>query len=219
MKQCSHCKTNLPLEAYACQTTGKQGRRSTCKECVKRFGRSKHGLAVNILSNQKESSILRGYNEPTYSLDELEQWLALQSHFDDVFDHWVESGYSKDQKPSVDRINDYISYTLDNIQLLTWEANNQKNYNSRMNGTNNKTSLAVDMLSMSGAFISRFYSVSEAARQFNGVPSNIIGAIHNRITRCKKPDGTYRTKIATVAYGHKWRYSIVPNDNTEIPHA
>ena len=139
-----------------------------------------------------------------------------QPLFHSLYDRWVSSGYDKFQRPSVDRLNDYLTYTLDSIQLLTWEANNQKHYQSKMDGSNNKQSLAVDMLSLDGTFIERFYSVSEAARRFNGIPSNIIGAIHQRVTRARKPDGSYRTKVATSAYGHKWQYSITPNNNAEI---
>lgn len=217
MKTCSHCKEEKPLEEFNNQTTGKQGKREECRECVRRYSRSKHGVAIGIYADQKESCIARGYSPPTYSVQELEHWLVEQPLFHDLYDIWVASSFDSKQRPSVDRINDYVSYRLDNIQLLTWQANNQKNYESRMTGKNNKQSLAVDMLDMDGNFLERFYSVSEAARRFNGIPSNIIGVINQRTTKRKISEGVYQERPAKQsAYGHKWRYSTVPNDNKEI---
>lgn len=216
MKTCSHCKTTLPLDSFNVDATGLLGRRNECRTCVKRYTRSKHGLALRIYRHQEQSCAARGYSLPDYTEQELEQWLFNQPLFHSLYDQWASTGYQKQHRPSVDRINDYVSYTLSNIQLLTWEQNNQKNYASRVDGTNNKQSLAVDMLDLDGNFVDRFYSVSEAARRFSGIPSNIIGAIQNRTTRVKKPDGSYRYKVATQAYGHKWRYSTVPNTNTEL---
>lgn len=216
MKCCRKCKLELPLEDFNVDATGDMGRRAECRSCIKRYTRTKHGVALRIYRHQEQSCAARGYSAPSYTAQELENWLFNQPAFHALYDLWVASGYEKYTRPSVDRLDDYASYNLSNIQLLTWEANNQKNYASRMDGSNNKQSLAVDMLSLDGEFIERFYSVSEAARRFNGVPSNIIGAIQQRTTRVKKPDGTYRTKTASQAYGHKWRYSTLPNTNVEV---
>jgi hypothetical protein len=72
------------------------------------------------------------------------------------------------------------------------------------------------MLSLDGEFLQRFHSASEAARHFNGIPSNILGAINHRVSRVKQPDGTYREYTTSKAYGHRWRYSNIPNENKEI---
>lgn len=216
MKTCSQCNQTLPLEAFDVQATGKQGRRADCKECKKRFTRSKEGVVKDALTYQKAKSKKRGYLPPTYSEAELYQWALGNPEFHLLYDAWVESGYSSKFKPSFDRINDYISYRLDNIQATTWNENAQKGYASQEDGRNNKKNLAVDMLDLQGNFVQRFHSVSEAARQFNGVPSNIIGAINQRVSVKKNPDGTTRTFTKSTAYGHKWRYSDSPNINTEI---
>ena len=216
MKTCSTCKKELSLDLFDKQTTGKQGRRADCKECKKRFTRSKRGIAKSIYATQVASAKRRKYLPPTYSEDDLYQWLKALPNFHEIFEGWVDSGYLTRFRPSVDRKDDYISYTLDNIELVTWNENNQKGYSSKITGDNNKKNLAVDMLDMDGKFLERFYSVSEAARRFNGVPSNIVGAINNRVSTRKLPDGTTRKSISTQAYGHKWRYSMCPNSNQEM---
>lgn len=50
MKTCSVCKKNLPLDMFNKQSTGKQGVRADCKDCLKRFIRSKHGVINQMYS-------------------------------------------------------------------------------------------------------------------------------------------------------------------------
>ncbi len=140
------------------------------------------------------------------------QWASLSS----ITSTWVDSGYQSNFKPSFDRLNDYVSYRLDNLQIINWSENNQKGYSSQKMGENTKKSKAVDMLDKDGNFLERFPSVRAAARRFNGISSNIIGAIQGRQVVRKNPDGTTRTYTVFTAYGHKWRYSATPNQNMEI---
>ena len=210
------CGLVLPLDAFDKQHTGKDGRRADCKECKKRFNRSKRGLSMEIFRNQKSKAKKRGYTLPNYTENELFTWLNGQPDFHEIYQAWVGSNYKSRFKPSCDRINDYISYTLDNIKVVTWNENNVKGYADHSNGKNTKHNIAVDMLDLAGNFIKRFYSVSEAARQFNGIPSNIVGAAINRISKKRNPDGSTRLIPVLTAYGYKWRYSTVPNDNSEI---
>lgn len=215
MKYCPKCALTLPLDMFDAQATGKLGKRSDCKECRKKYVRTKQGVAKTLYTYQKSKSKMRGYALPSYSEAELFAWLMNQPKFHTLYDTWVASGYLTNLKPSVDRIDDYYSYTIPNIQVMTWGENSTKAYQDQMNGNNNKKSEAVDMLTLDGLFIERFYSVSAAARRFNGIPSNIIGVINKRTTRKKLADGSYRTWIPETAYGHKWRYSSTPNDNSE----
>ena len=216
MKTCSQCNKTLSLDLFTTQKTGKFGCRADCKECQKRFTRSKPGLVKEIYAFQKAKAKRRGYAIPTYSESELYSWVMGQPDFHELFDAWEISGFQSRFKPSIDRLNDYISYRLDNIQVITWNENNKKGYASRADGSNTKKSLAVDMLALDGAFIKRFCSVSEAARQFGGVPTNIVGAINQRVSQKKHSDGTTREIVTLTAYGHKWRYSTIPNNNSEI---
>ena len=216
MKTCSICKTDKPLDEFDMQSTGKLGRRADCKICRKRFNRSIPGLVKSMYGNQVQKSKRRGYQPPTYTEQELHLWVLWQHEFHPMYSKWVASGYRQDIRPSIDRINDYQSYTLENIQLVTHQQNTQRYLQDQKAGVNTKHTLAVDMLDLSGNFIERFYSISEAARRFNGIPSNIVGACTQRITYRKNPDGSVYTSTCHKAYGHKWRYSKIPNDNREL---
>lgn len=215
-KKCSQCGETKSLDEFAIQATGKMGRRADCKVCVKRFIRSKRGLAKTIYGQQKAKSKKRQYALPTYTEEELYVWLIRQSNFQQLYDIWVLSDYATKLKPSVDRINDRISYRLDNIQLRTMQQNVDRYYKDAKAGINNKQNKAVDMLDKDGNFIQRFHSASAAARQFNGIPTNIIGACTGRVSRKKEVDGSYRKITQLTAYGYKWRYSTIPNKNGEI---
>lgn len=216
MKVCSQCNKTLPLDAFDLQKTGKQGRRADCKLCRKRFIRSQKGLIKECFSFQKAKSKKRGYTPPSYSEQELYEWALASPEFHLLYNDWVLSGYQSNFKPSFDRLNDRISYRLDNLQVITWNENNTKGIADQISGRNPKKNLAVDMLDLSGNFIQRFHSVSAAARHFSGIPSNIIGAINHRTSKKRNPDGSYRLITVTTAYGHKWRYSITPNNTSEI---
>lgn len=219
MKTCSQCQLNLSLDAFDLQSTGRQGRRADCKDCRKRFTRSIPGLIKSLFSQQKQKSTRRGYAQPTYTEAQLLEWAEQQPQFHILYQHWVASDYLTDLRPSFDRINDYISYQLTNLQVMTWAENSRKGYDSQLNGSNTKKNHAVDMLDMEGNFVERFHSVSEAARKFDGIPGNITSAIIERLITRKNPDGSTRSYTVTNAYGHKWRYSTQPNLNKELTSA
>lgn len=211
MKNCSICLLFLPLSSFDKQSTGKLGCRADCKICRKRFLQSRDGLVKSIYHNQILKSKRRNYSPPSYTERELSTWIFNQVNFEALYLVWVNSNYSSKLKPSIDRLNDYKSYSFSNIRLVTWEENSDKYQYDKKEGINTKTSLAVDMFDLNGVFIQRFNSVSEAARLFKGVPSNIIGAINQR-----KSTRNGRQTICLSAYKHLWKYSTIPNTKEEV---
>ena len=142
--------------------------KSQCKDCVDRSridrSRTRHGLTACIYTSQRHRSSKRSHSHPEYDIDELHEWLLSQELFHKLYNEWVESGYSSQKRPSVDRIDDYRAYSLDNIQLMTWDENRIKSYEDKIDGKNNKTSRAVNQYSLEGEFIERFHSLAEAER-------------------------------------------------------
>ena len=216
MKVCSQCKQELSLEEFDAHKSGKDGRNPVCKQCRKANRQTKIGVVRMMYSSQKGKSKQRGYLPPTYSEEELSNWLATQPEFHEMFQGWVDSGYQIKFKPSCDRLNDLVSYTLDNLRVVTWHENSKKGYDSQVDGSNPKKNLAVDMLSMDGVFIRRFHSISEAGRYLNKRHGNIQNAIVHREVYAKNRHGKYYWITIKSAYGYKWRYSTVPNDIAEI---
>jgi len=86
--------------------------------------RTKEGLIRMAYRNQRSNSKSRGMDMPTYTVDELIEWFNKQDDkYDMLYNKWVESGYSKALKPSIDRIDNDKGYSFDNIRLMDWKEN------------------------------------------------------------------------------------------------
>ena len=145
-----------------------------------KFIRTKKGVVSLLWNNQVNHSKRRKQREPDYSQKELYEWAMSQEIFHVLFNEWVKSGYKKDLKPSVDRLNDYVHYCFGNIQLITWEQNNAKGNMDVINGLNTKTSKAVLMFSKDGELIDEYHSLHSASRETGVSPSKICVVCKNK---------------------------------------
>ncbi len=133
-KQCTKCNTIKSVSEFYKSKSKKDGLQTQCKSCFKinykiqrlNYSRTKPGIISQILLSQIQSSKRRNHPAPAYTKDELSHWIYSQPIFERIYDAWVDSGYSRRLKPSVDRIENHIPYTMDNIQLMTWGENNKK---------------------------------------------------------------------------------------------
>lgn len=76
----------------------------------------------SMYNNQRSSATGRGDAFPTYSFEWFKEFL-LRNGFDKLYQDYLDNDKNKDLAPSVDRINSNLSYTEDNIQLMTWREN------------------------------------------------------------------------------------------------
>jgi hypothetical protein len=197
MKTCKQCKEIKMFSNFYKHHFNYDGLSGSCKECdkekvVNRY-RTKKGLITHIYSNQKRTSIARKYRPPTYSKKEFINWMFSQPNFLELYNNWVKSNFKKELTPSIDRLNDYKSYTLKNIQLITWEDHCQKSYNDKKNGINTKICKSVTQYSANGVLIKTFYSISQAERE-----TKINNAQISKVCLNK----------SNTAGGYIWRYAI-----------
>lgn len=70
-----------------------------------------------------------------FSREEFVVWLDTyyEDEFDELFARYLESDCDKNLAPSIDRLDDYKPYSLDNIRLTTWKENNKKGRSSEKN--------------------------------------------------------------------------------------
>lgn len=138
-----------------------------CKDKIsassKRYRRSKKGLINQIYGSQKTRSKKRGHKLPTYTKKELKEWLYSETQFDALYNVWVVNDFNKNFTPSIDRKNDNIGYTMENIQLMTWEENNAKAYKNRKKGKYDKRNKPVVQFTKEGVFVKEWYSIKEAS--------------------------------------------------------
>lgn len=97
----------------------------------KKYNRTLDGFFVRTYDNQVSHSKSRGHQLPKYTKKELRDWVLSQENFIDLWNCWVKSNYDRWKKPSVDRINDSLSYSLENIRLVTWKENSMKESRKR----------------------------------------------------------------------------------------
>lgn len=83
-------------------------------------------VSLQMFTDQNQNSKKRGHKPPTYTLDELRTWIKAQPDTEALFIMWKVSGYNEYLKPSIDRIDNNISYEFDNLQMMTWRENNLK---------------------------------------------------------------------------------------------
>jgi len=195
MKKCRTCGKILSFSNFNKSKCHKGGCTNQCKQCYsiyyKEYAHSIDGFVTKIYKSQKENSLHRNMALPLYTKLELKEWLCSQTSFHELFKAWQDSNFDLWLVPSVDRIDDYVGYTLENIQLMTFKENNKKGHDDAINGVNNKLSKAVCQLTLSGEFIKDFYSSKHAERE--------ILIDHSNIAKCCKGK-------ANSAGGYKWQY-------------
>ena len=150
------------------------GLSSMCNDCIQRSHRTKEGLLRRMYNKQVHSSKQRGHKPPEYDRIWLTKWAIEQPNFQVIFDRWVKSGYDKDYTPSIDRKDNYIGYTKDNIQLMTWKENNDKG-----------SSKTIHRYNVDGIDHKIFYSIWEAKKSVKG--TSAINYHIDRISADGKP--------------------------------
>jgi len=165
---CSTCREVKSIRNFGKKAKNPDGYRYACKFCERqtsiKYYRTLHGLLVKIYNKQIASSTRRGMVMPSYTSQELEDWVCGREYALAIYRSWVSSGYIKDMILSIDRLDDHKPYTLDNIQVTTWGLNNAKGYMHHKLGTNHKDHVAVRRLDLDGVYLDSFVSMSEAHR-------------------------------------------------------
>lgn len=195
---CTNCKEKKAINEFGKSIHSKNGIATYCKTClttkVKEYQRTKKGLITRIYYDQKKSCKNRNMENPTYTKFELIDWFDNNDMFDLLYCNWVKSNYNTKLSPSVDRIDDYKSYTFDNIRLVTWQDNFDKYSKDKKEGLNRKTLKAVISYNKNNEETTEYYSAAEASRQTGLYRTNIIKCCKGR---------------AKTAGGFKWRYKDI----------
>jgi len=194
-KKCNDCKSVKLISDFQYSNYNTDKLQGVCKHCqnnrAKEYQKTKNGLVAKMYSNQVYRSKIKGYNSITYTMQELRSWIFEQETFNELFSVWVIKNYKKELIPSIDRINDYKGYSLDNIQLMTWGENNNKGHSDRKNGINNKLSKTIIAINIDTGKRTEFYSMAKGKK--------VTGAshIHDCCNGVRKSSG-----------GCKWEYKF-----------
>ena len=140
----------------------------------KKHYKTKVGVIERMYRGQVSSSRKRGYALPSYTMEELVEAVISMPLFHDLHHKWKSSGYISELAPSLDRDDDYLPYTEDNITLMTWGENRDKGHKDRREGRNNKYNKAVKQYNLDGTFLNEYHSIQEADRQTKIPNQNIV---------------------------------------------
>jgi len=195
-KKCNSCNKIKKISDFNRHKVSIDGFKTNCRKCTikkaKKYRRSKRGLITRLYNSQKASSKRRGYSLPSYTREELYDWMISAKKFHELFDDWIKNNYNVEYAPSVDRLDSYNPYTMGNIRITTWKENRDQYYSDVKCGIDNRKSRAVLQFSKDNVFINEFHSVIEASRRTNVSDAN-IGIV------CSK--GRLKT-----AGGFKWKW-------------
>lgn len=179
-KKCSKCNLTKPVnEFYNDRRQNRAPQTSNCKECCKRSVRrwltSINGLLTALYSAQKNRCKKRKHNMPKYSLQEFKDWMNNHSEFNKLYINWVQSGFKRENRPSIDRINDYETYSFENIELTTWGNHFSTccEKQLRQEGRNQTESCPVIQFSLKGEKIKEFNSIRQASK-FTKIEASLI---------------------------------------------
>jgi hypothetical protein len=199
-KICNQCKEVKELSKFNKERKNKDGYQYFCKACDKKrkikYNHTIEGLVSRIYNNQKRKSERRLHPYPNYSKNELLIWMVSCNNFTMLYADWVNSNYNTDLIPSCDRVKDNLPYTLDNLQLITWEENNRKARKAISDGTLKRKGnplVPVIRIDLSTGETKEYISVRRAALELNIHSGNICSC-------CK---GVLRT-----SGGYKWEYKL-----------
>jgi len=192
-KICTQCKIEKPLTEFQKNNGAKPSFRANCKECAykktRQWNRSPKGIAVRAYHKQIRNSKVRGHGAPEYTQEWLVDYMLNHPDFEKLYSNYVSSSYDKYCIPSIDRIDDNIGYTKENIRLVSFRENMTHCYSSarKAEHTNSgwdkgcmRAHHAVVQLTLKGEFINRYISVNEAARETGGCNSKIPACCSGR---------------------------------------
>ena len=138
-------------------------------------------LCLQIYRSQRYSSEDRNHEQPSYTSEELLQWLYKQENFHKIIKDYIDNSFKSKFLPSIDRLDNKEPYTMSNIQLLTWGEH------SKLPSSHNAKRII--QYNEAGEF-EVFDSSAAAARELYLSSSNITKAC----------------RYGNKAYGYFWSY-------------
>lgn len=175
-KKCTACGETKPINMFNKQKLGKFGVRSTCKGCRWKENRTIKGVIFTIYGAQKASSKNRGHLQPSYSRDEFLEYCLNSTIFNKIYKYYVDSGFDRRLRPSIDRIDNSVGYSFENIQVVTWGENEARAHKDRLMGIDKSSSVEVVQMDYSCNVLNIFNSRMEAER--------VTGISNSKISDC-----------------------------------
>jgi hypothetical protein len=199
-KICTSCNTEKQLTEFNKQKSNLDGLMYMCRKCSihkkTMYYRTARGLIVKIYRSQVSRCKKKNRPLPSYTLEELQEWILSNKEFTALYTNWQISGYNKMLTPSIDRLENDKYYEFSNLQLVTWRQNKLNGHKDMRAGKiihGARPHKKVIQYTTDMQLIQEFVSTREAERT--------TGISHQAISKvCKK------VKSYNSAGGYIWRY-------------
>ena len=182
-KVCRKCNETKSISDFNYRRVAKDNLESLCRKCknedTKKYKRTIDGLICEIYHSQRGSSKSRKMSLPDYTLLELSEWIKSDVHFYSIYEKWVKSGFDRKLRPSIDRLDDYKSYSFDNIRIITARENELKYYDDMITGKNSKRLIPICQYDKEWNFVKKFKSCAIASRELNINSKSIYTSLSN----------------------------------------
>lgn len=207
MKTCCDCNKTMPFELFVPKASCKDGYEPRCRRCrsIKYNKGTPELLCKKLYLSQCTNSANRNHPAPDYTLKEFTEWVVSQPNFAALYSDWVASGYSKNLAPSADRLNDSLPYSLNNLQLITWEQNRNKAAKCKKEGQLISGHKPVSAFNADGTLYKTYSSINEALREFGG--SKSAWAITSVANGVSVKDGRGKLYSPKTYKGFVWKWA------------
>lgn len=150
-------------------------------------GMTARGVLTRIYHAMRGRCREKGRPLPDFTLQEFHERFLNDPLYLKLYRGWIWSAFDKYKKPSFDRIDPLKSYTLGNLELVTWRENRDRADKTALI----TSSTQVIMCDKDGREIKMFNSVREAAVAARCQESGIVACCRGRYTQ---------------SGGYKWKY-------------
>lgn len=208
MKTCSDCQKTLSFDNFVSKKSCKDGYEPRCRVCrtIKYNKSTPELLCKKMFNSQVNNSKLRGHIPPAYSLQEFTDWVLYQTQFALIYAVWKHANYPKNLAPSVDRLDNALSYQLNNLQIMTWEANRLKASQDKKENKLLVNHRAVNAYNADGSLYKSYFSMAEAMREFGGKATQSWG-ISSVCNGLPIKDGKGKVYVPKSYKGYSWKWA------------
>ena len=91
----------------------------------KKYQMSFKGFVTSCYGNIKSRTKIKNQPKLLFTKEELRFWILQQESFNSLWENWLLTEL-KDDKPSIDRIDNTKGYYFSNMQIVSWKENNFK---------------------------------------------------------------------------------------------
>ena len=140
------------------------------------YYRTMNGFLTHRYASMKQRNVV------SFSKEELSKWLDCRKRlFEKLLIEWKKNGFKREFSPSINRIDDFKGYSIDNIELITWKKNNELGINSIKTKKQKERPVTLHK----GNENVDFNSIKDACKFLNVTHQSVCKVVNGKYKTCK----------------------------------